>query len=179
MFESFDDWPEFEALRLDLMSSWQAMAEEARSTLPPGSGTKPWHEPEIYEGSWDVLGLFFGGRETERRSLAPTAKAVVGAWQPLVFNAGFSVLRPGAAIRPHVGYTSDVLRLHLGLVVPCGDPSRAGIRVGHETRGWSEGECLLFDDTQEHSAWNRHELPRVVLLVDLLRPAGREKRLKP
>jgi aspartyl/asparaginyl beta-hydroxylase (cupin superfamily) len=42
--------------------------------------------------------------------------------------------------------------------------------VGLETRSWGEGECLVFDDTVEHEAWNRSAKTRVVLLLDFLRP---------
>ena len=51
-----------------------------------------------------------------------------------VTTAGFSRLAPGTHIKPHVGYTSEVLRCHLGLIVP---PDCA-LRVGSETRRWEE-----------------------------------------
>jgi aspartyl/asparaginyl beta-hydroxylase (cupin superfamily) len=44
------------------------------------------------------------------------------------------------------------------------------MRVGSETRSLREGECLIFDDTVEHEAWNRAGHTRVVLLFDFLRP---------
>jgi beta-hydroxylase len=43
------------------------------------------------------------------------------------------------------------------------------MRVGLETRSWREGECLVFDDTVEHQAWNRSAKTRF-LLLDFLRP---------
>lgn len=175
MFENFQSWPEFAGIKADLEAHAGSIREEAVALLAQEGGFKPWHEPEIYEGGWDVYGLFWAGREHERRTRAPRTKTVLGAWQPTVFNAGFSALRPGVRIKPHVGYTVDVVRLHLGLVVPESDPSKLGLRVCSEVRPWREGECHLFDDTQEHEAWNRGSETRVVLLVDLLRPAGREK----
>jgi beta-hydroxylase len=42
--------------------------------------------------------------------------------------------------------------------------------VGPETRGWREGESLVFDDTYEHEAWNDTDETRVVLFVDVIRP---------
>lgn len=175
MFEPDEAWPEFAALRKDLEGFHAEIKGEALALMDSGTAFKPWHEPEIYEGGWDVYGLFWGGREIERKTLAPLSKEILGAWQPLVFNAGFSLLRPGVRIKPHIGYTADVLRLHLGVVVPCEDSSKVGLRVGEQTRGWSEGRTELFDDTQEHEAWNTSALARVVLLVDVLRPKGREK----
>lgn len=42
--------------------------------------------------------------------------------------------------------------------------------MGDEIRPWREGECLVFDDTAEHEAWNRSDRMRTVLLLDVLRP---------
>jgi beta-hydroxylase len=53
------------------------------------------------------------------------------------------------------------------LVVPDGD---CALRVGVETRRWSEGGVAVFDDTVEHEAWNRTAGTRTVLLFDFLRP---------
>lgn len=176
MFEKFEHWPEFQALKADLELHADMIGAEARSLLDNEGGLKPWHEPEIYEGGWDVYGMFWAGREIARKTLTPQTKEILGSWQSVVFNAGFSVLRPGVVIKPHLGHTADVLRLHLGVVVPIEDPTVVGIRVGSEIRGWREGECQLFDDTQQHEAWNKSALTRAVLLVDVLRPAGRQKR---
>lgn len=176
MFEILAQWPEFEALRADLVGFAGQIKQEALALMGSGGAFKPWHEPEIYEGGWDAYGVFWAGREVDRRTRAPVAKEILSSWDSVVFNAGYSLMRPGARIKPHVGYTPDVLRLHLGVHAPVSDPALVGLRVGGETRGWAEGACLLFDDTQEHCAWNKSAEPRVVLLVDLLRPAGREKR---
>jgi beta-hydroxylase len=82
----------------------------------------------------------------------------------------FSILAPGKRIPPHDGPYKGVLRYHLGLAVPDGPVDRVGIRVGDETRGWSEGGSLVFDDTYEHAAWNDTEQTRVVLFLDVVRP---------
>lgn len=176
MFEDLNSWPEFAALMADLEGHAATLRQEALGLLEAAEGGfKPWHEPQIYEGGWEVYGLFWNGREVERRTRAPLSKEILGAWQPVVFNAGFSAMLPGVQIKPHVGYTADVLRLHLALVVPECESDKIGIRVGNQIRGWEAGKCHLFDDTQEHEAWNKSTATRVVLLVDLLRPAGREK----
>jgi beta-hydroxylase len=33
-------------------------------------------------------------------------------------------------------------------------------------------KCLVFDDTVEHEAWNLSDRPRVVLLLDAVRPGA-------
>jgi aspartate beta-hydroxylase len=81
-------------------------------------------------------------------------------------EAFFSVLKPGAYIPPHTGVTNIRLVTHLPLIIP----PDCGIRVGTETRGWKEGECIVFDDTFEHEAWNRSDRTRVVLIFDIWNP---------
>jgi beta-hydroxylase len=78
------------------------------------------------------------------------------------------MLGPGRRLPEHRGPNKGVLRYHLGLKVPA--PDSCGIRVGGQTRHWREGEGLLFDDTLPHEAWNDGDQPRVVLLVDVIRP---------
>jgi aspartate beta-hydroxylase len=78
----------------------------------------------------------------------------------------FSVLRPGARIPPHHGYTNTRLICHLPLIAPPG----CGFRVGNETRTWEEGKAWLFDDTIEHEAWNNSDQTRVILLFEIWRP---------
>lgn len=174
MFERLEDWPEFEALFHELRSNWAELAIEAEA-LKGGPAFKAWHERDIYDGAWQTHGLFWAGKELDRKAAAPLSKELLAAWQPALFNAGFSLMEPGAVIKPHQGYTADVVRLHLGLIAPEGDSEICGIQVGEERRGWAPGELLMFDDTQTHSAWNHSDRARIVLLMDLLRPKGREK----
>ena len=78
----------------------------------------------------------------------------------------FSLLRPGAHIPPHNGYTNARLICHLPLIVP----GNCSLRVGNETRSWREGELMIFDDSIEHEAWNGSGELRAILLFDVWRP---------
>lgn len=79
----------------------------------------------------------------------------------------FSLLRPGAHIVPHHGFTNARYICHLPLIVPNG----CAMRVGAETRPWVEGQGCIFDDSIEHEAWNRNpDRLRVVLIFDVWRP---------
>jgi aspartate beta-hydroxylase len=78
----------------------------------------------------------------------------------------FSLLRPGARIPPHHGFTNARLICHLPLIVP----PQCALRVGNETRSWTEGEVVLFDDSIEHEAWNSSNEPRIVMIFDVWRP---------
>ena len=59
------------------------------------------------------------------------------------------------------------LRCHLPIEVPEGD---CGMRVGDKFAKWEVGKCLIFDDYYEHEVWNRTEVSRIVLLLDLWHP---------
>lgn len=79
----------------------------------------------------------------------------------------FSVLRPGTHIPPHTGVINGRLTVHLPLIVPenCG-----ALRAGDEARSWRTGECLVFDDSFVHEAWNQSDQTRVVLIFDVWNP---------
>jgi aspartate beta-hydroxylase len=78
----------------------------------------------------------------------------------------FSVLSPGTHILPHHGVTNIRAVVHLPLVVP----RECALRVGDEIHAWREGECVAFDDTWLHEAWNRSGDTRVILLMDAWNP---------
>jgi beta-hydroxylase len=124
-----------------------------------------WPERDIYLGQWRAFPLHkFGKKVHEFCVLCPHTTALVEGIPGLV-TAGFSSLLPGTHILPHCGYTSAVLRCHLGLKTP----PNCGLRVGSKTREWRAGECFVFDDTYEHEAWNRSDETRTVLLIDFKR----------
>ena len=125
-----------------------------------------WPERFLYDGTWNVFGLYaFGRKLAANCACCPETTAVVEQI-PGLTTAGFSWLAPGTHITPHTGYSSAVLRCHLALVAP----DNCALRVGNEIRSWREGCAFVFDDTVEHEAWNRSPSPRVVLLLDFLKP---------
>lgn len=81
-------------------------------------------------------------------------------------TAFFSVFKPGLEISPHRGPYKGLLRVHLALIVPK-NRDQCGLLVNNEAYHWTEVQCLIFDDTIEHSAWSRSEEERVVLFLDV------------
>ena len=129
-----------------------------------------WVGKRLYDHGWKVFGLFnFPNGEPlpENTARCPIAASLIREHIPHHRAAGFSVLAPGAKIKPHVGEKGEFLRIHLGLEIPEGD---CAIRVGNETRKWESGKVLVFDDRVEHEAWNLTEIPRAILIIDFIPP---------
>ncbi len=126
-----------------------------------------WPELGIYDGKWRVFPFYkFGQKIAQTCAICPQTTLLIENI-PNMVTAGISRLSPNSEIKPHNGYTKNVLRFHLGLVGGDG----CGIMVGDETRGWHPGSAFVFDDTQLHSAWNRGQNERLVLLLDFKRNA--------
>ncbi|GAA1982314.1 aspartyl/asparaginyl beta-hydroxylase domain-containing protein [Catenulispora subtropica] len=127
----------------------------------------------VRQRNWQALYLYRDGAMVkDSATLAPTAYRVLeeaavepGVICPLL-ESHFSTLLPGASIRPHCDLWNFSINLHLAIDIPDG----CTIRVAEETRGWVEGECLLFDYSFEHEAHNGGDRVRTCLLVDLWHP---------
>ncbi|MGL3822104.1 aspartyl/asparaginyl beta-hydroxylase domain-containing protein [Sphingopyxis sp. R3-92] len=125
-----------------------------------------------HNSDWTAIHLLRNGRRIDANARhCPRTMALLDALgQPVIAgaspNAMFSLLAPGTAIPPHVGFNNARLVCHLPLVVPAG----CWFRVGAETRDWRRGEAFVFDDTIEHEALNPSDMLRVVLIFDLWHP---------
>ena len=103
-------------------------------------------------------------------ALAHAPMPVIAGRSPMAL---WSMLKPGTHIAPHNGLLNTRLICHLPLIVP----DDCALRVGAETRCWTPGEMLIFDDSVEHEAWNRSAHTRVILLFEIWRPEiGAEER---
>ena len=121
-----------------------------------------------YEGiasdaRWTVIPAYHAGEQcgcagrgcSEVCALLPRLQQHV-----VVTGIMFSVVGPGAHLRPHCGPNNRRLKLHLGLQVP--QPTR--MRIGLETRSWTEGKCNFLDDSFDHEVTNESEQTRVRML---------------
>lgn len=142
----------------------------------------PWHEDDLFTGQWDVYGLYsFGEKLTDNCKRCPKTTKLIESI-PGLTTAGFSSLAPETHIRPHSGITDEILRCHLGLIVPdtLSDYDRrstgvltartCGLRVGEDIHYWCAGKAFVFDDMIEHEAWNWGNRTRFVLLADFKKP---------
>ncbi len=159
MFHDPEQWP----WAMRLADSWMKILSEWIHL--PGARHRPWHQHALYSGGWDVFGLYHQGTRFDENCKAVPETTQLVESVPGLRTAGFSVLRAGSRIAPHVGYGDGVLRYHLGLLVPPGKLSCV-LKVGSDFSPWRQGGCIVFDDTVRHEAWNYSELDRVVLLLD-------------
>jgi aspartyl/asparaginyl beta-hydroxylase (cupin superfamily) len=122
--------------------------------------------------SWGAHYLLKDGEAlADNAAKAPrTMAALALAPQPVIHQrspmALYSLLKPGTHIQPHNGLLNTRLICHVPLIAPAG----CALRVGSETRTWTVGETLIFDDSIEHEAWNRGSETRIVLLFEIWRP---------
>lgn len=98
---------------------------------------------------------------------------------PGLVSAGFSKLGPGTTLSLHKGWgnlSNNVLRCHLGLVVPKSKCKVFVIGSGNDVMYQKEGKWIIFDDSLFHSASNEDETKdRIILLLDIERPKYIEK----
>lgn len=145
-----------------LEENWECIRDECEKVS--GADFTQWPEKSIYQGQWDVYGIY----DLQGNLIEPHSKKCPATTQtlrqiPRLRTGGFSMLAPGCHIRPHVGYTDEVLRAHLGLSIPKGN---CHLKVGDTLYTWEEGKAFVFDDRILHEAWNKTPHPRYILLVD-------------
>jgi len=117
----------------NLEANWQIIRQELNQLQ--GSNFIDYSEKFLYKNGWETFGLYAFGIKIERNcELCPETTKLIEKI-PNLFTAAFSSLQAGTHITPRTGYLEQVLRCHLGLVVP----DRCGIRVGEYTRNWAEG----------------------------------------
>jgi beta-hydroxylase len=121
------------------------------------------------DDQWKTFFLKGVGMDCEENARRCPETMRVLAQIPGCTTGFFSILSPRKHIPHHRGPWAGVLRLHLGLLVP--EPRhQCRIRIADEVHPWSEGKCLIFDDTYNHEVWNDTDGYRVVLFVDFARP---------
>jgi aspartyl/asparaginyl beta-hydroxylase (cupin superfamily) len=154
----------------DIESSYEMIQTELCGLLEAQAGFYPYEDPytlEIGWRGWDTFSLYRKGKRHARNSArCPETMRLLSRSPHGLRQAMFTKLHPGAHLTPHTGGVNVVLTCHLGLVIPDG----CAIRVGGETRAWTPGRCLVFDDSFVHEAWNHGSATRIVLLWDVWHP---------
>lgn len=158
-----------------LREDWQVIREEAlavladRESIPPLGKVSPDHRRIAATSAWkSYFFTGYGYHAAANRARCPKTAALIDRVPGLVV-AFYSIFEPGTHVPPHRGVTKGLLNVHLGLIVPT-EVEKCRIAVEGETRGWTPGKYLIFDETFEHEVWNETAEPRVVLFLQVLRP---------
>lgn len=84
-----------------------------------------------------------------------------------ILSVFFSCFDPGMKLALHVNNDPYMYRSHFGVIVPEGE---IAFKVRDETVKWREGEFVVFNPTDPHTAWNLTDQTRVVLIIDFYKP---------
>jgi aspartyl/asparaginyl beta-hydroxylase (cupin superfamily) len=165
-----DEYPELGKIIRKLESLHPIIKEEILSAMDCANNLTEYNHYLRSQKDWKALYIYKRRPVKENFALCPrTARFLtedLGSWLCPLLEMHFSILEPGAHILPHSDLWNFSLNLHLAVAIP----DHCRIRVGHETRSWQEGKCLLFDYTYEHEAWNDSSERRVCLLADVWNP---------
>ena len=158
MFFQKELFPFYKALE----DNWEAIRNEYLQLRE--YQLQSWFQKEIYEGDWKVFGFFDwpSGKKKPGAEYCPITVSIIEKFIKGHAAAGFSILKPGTVIEPHRGHEGNFLRCHLGLSIP----DSCALDIEGEQRSWKEGKVMIFDDTFEHSAWNKSNQDRAILLLD-------------
>jgi hypothetical protein len=120
-----------------------------------------------YESGWKTLVLYFNGHRIEDfpYERCPVTASILDTIPIAGRIAGFNRQAPNSGIPLHSDGNNMWLTCQMGIKIP--DGHKAWIRVGPETRRWSDGKCMIYDTTFEHETFNESaEQERVVLHID-------------
>src|SRR5699024_5528827 len=110
---------------------------------------------------------WYGDNHASAAELCPKTTALL-AGIPSIKAAMFAELPAGSKLVRHRDPYAGAIRYHLGLRTPNSDSCY--INVDGESRGWRDGEVLLFDETYIHYANNDTSTDRLILFCDVERP---------
>lgn len=145
---------------------WPAICNEVRNIFDHVDVSEIPLGPDKLANWHSVLVAEKGQATVQAKKLLPcTAKLVESV--PSMLNADLSILRPGTVIGYHKANSRTFLRMHLGIIIPTGDVC---LQLEDQKLSWENGKVMIFDDFYPHSAWNKTEETRVILMVDFLRP---------
>ncbi|KAI0237911.1 Aspartyl/asparaginyl beta-hydroxylase [Lamellibrachia satsuma] len=160
-----------ERLKL-LEENWEVIRDEGLAQLNDTTGAFELEAEDLRDkGEWRQFTLYRQGHKVLKncRRTPKTCELLDQFPEATSCKRGqikYSVMHPGIHVWPHCGPTNCRIRAHLGLVVPPG----LRIRVVNETRSWTEGRFIVFDDSFDHEVWHEGNSLRLVLIVDIWHP---------
>ena len=141
-----------------------------------------WDSDWDHKADWQVIPVYasralanarFGSEISWEVMTSPLAMIWPATWA-LIFDhfdpsevelAAFSKLGPNEELKTHSHENSGHKIFHLGIEIPDGD---VGLSHSGGEHKWKErGDWVVFDDTKDHSAWNRTDCNRILFYLDL------------
>lgn len=135
-----------------------------------------WKNKNKNKTSWKIIPLMaFGKWSGPYTKKFPKTTSQLKNIKGLV-TAGFSKLGPNTTLKLHKGWgdlSNNVLRCHLGLIVPKSKCKIFVIGSNNDMMYQKEGKWIIFDDSLYHSASNEDDSnDRIILLLDIYRPTN-------
>ncbi|MEM9302241.1 MAG: aspartyl/asparaginyl beta-hydroxylase domain-containing protein [Pseudomonadota bacterium] len=160
-FPELDEVEEnWEVIRDEALALYDNGLIAAKDDLPAASFYR--------DGRWTSFYLkAYGIDIPSAYELAPKTMALLDR-VPNMQIALFACLNPGKELSAHHDPFAFSLRYSLGLSTPNSD--RSGLVVNAEDYQWRDGESIIADQTYFHSAYNRSDKPRIILMTDVDRP---------
>jgi hypothetical protein len=156
--------------------------DDQPSSNQPSDRWMDWPEKDLYaeSGTWKIF-PFYGFNVWNESACAacPVLSKYLHSISGLKL-ATLSILSPGMRLQPHQGWASHsnhVIRCHYGLSV---QPSTCYMEVSDRINGkprsgrqyHEQFKWLIFDDSKTHYAINTSDADRIILIVDIERPAN-------
>lgn len=175
-----DALPRLHALRAMI----PVVAAELRDWLQGDRAFRPYVAPEASSDrvwrvlaanpAWSSIHLIKSGvADTALLDQLPALSEFLGCaplprLEPHAPECFISRLQPGVELPSHYGVSNIKLTAHLPIDIP---ETGCTLTVAGESRSWPLDEFLVFDDSFLHSAANRSQQPRTVLIFDVRHPA--------
>lgn len=139
--------------------------ESNASSFEPYFATEMMNQPN----KWQTIGFAFWGLRDKKNCEKCPETLKLFSKIPGFVSLSISKMEPHSEIKPHFGDTDAIYRCHLPLRVP-GKLPDIGFHVGYEQRNWEKGKLMIFNDAAYHKAWNHTDQPRIILMIDIIRP---------
>ena len=175
-FYNVDDiFPELRAIH----SRRNAIMSELTAVLNDPKNWEYWPEKTLYNGppgsDWKIFPFYAdfqhgaGVCAEDNCKQMPVLSSFINSL-PNLKLATISKLSPGMKLTPHRGWgnhSNNVLRCHYGLIVP----GYCYVDVNGRKQYHKEDDWMVFDDSEIHMAENQSDKDRIILIIDLVRPA--------
>ena len=149
-------------------TSNEEIGRDVKFSCPPESPQCSEEEKQL--DGWKIMMVSVGKTVSEQgQYFLPKLVEITQRYK--VASVVVSSLPAKTEIPVHCGYTPMVKRLMLAITVPR-DADNCYLCVNTEKLTWTEGKCLLWDDTFYHAVKNNTEETRVVVYMDVIRETG-------